>query len=370
MARSDDGGANWGIAGFAYEYIGTALSYGKPNQLHPDQHFLVFHPQYDGTTNQQMFVGNDGGIWRTDNARAAVATGPTGACNSANSAVRFAPLNNNYGVTQFYHGAVSPDGKTYLGGTQDNGTPLGNDTDGPNKWKMVVLADGGYAAVDYNTPTTMYASTQGLGFRRSTDGGATFSPATLGLGLAGGLFIVPLAMDPSDPLRLYTGGTSIWRTDTGMATWTPLGMLGAVPPTSGVMSAVAVSPTDANFVMWGVTDGSIVRTSRALSLNASNLLSSADRARQPRTGFVSWVAFDPTDKNIAYATYSTFGGLHIWKTTNAGDSWTSIDGTGTTAFPDIPAHCIIVDPSNTARLYVGTDLGVFVSTELLQSLER
>ncbi|MBL8191803.1 MAG: hypothetical protein JNK38_27565, partial [Acidobacteria bacterium] len=363
VARSDDGGANWGIAGFAYEFIGTALSYGKPNQLHPDQHFLIFHPQYNGTTNQQMFVGNDGGIWRTDNARATVATGPTGACNSANSAVRFVPLNNNYGVTQFYHGAVSPDGKTYLGGTQDNGTPLGTDAGGPNQWKMVVLADGGYTAVDYNTPTTMYASTQQAGFRRSTDGGATFSSATLGLGLSSGLFITPMMMDPSDPLRLYTGGSSIWRTDNGMASWTSLGSPGAVASTTGVMSSLAVSPTDANVVMWGMTDGYIMRTERALSLGGTVLLSSLDRARQPRSGFVSWVAFDPTDRNIAYATYSTFGGLHIWKTTNGGDSWTSIDGSGATAFPDLPAHCIVVDPSNTSRLYVGTDLGVFVSTD-------
>src|SRR4030095_5045464 len=31
--------------------------------------------------------------------------------------------------------------------------------------------------------------------------------------------------------------------------------------------------------------------------------------------------------------------------------------------PDIPVHCIVVDTSNTARLYVGTDLGVFVSID-------
>src|SRR5262249_12505819 len=41
----------------------------------------------------------------------------------------------------------------------------------------------------------------------------------------------------------------------------------------------------------------------------------------------------------------------------------NIDGTGAASIPDIPAHCIVVDPSNTARLYVGTDLGVFVSND-------
>jgi uncharacterized protein (TIGR03437 family) len=363
LARSDDGGANWGIAGFAYDYTSGSLLYGKPNQVHPDQHFITFHPQYNGTTNQQMFIGNDGGIWLSENARAAVSTGPTGACNSANSAVRFRALNNNYGVTQFYHGAVFPDGKSYLGGTQDNGTPFGTDTDGPNKWRQILLADGGYAAVDFLNPNVLYASSQGGNFRRSTDGGATFSSATLGL--AGTVsFITPLAQDLSNPRRLYTGGDPVWRTDDGMANWVNLGPVRTLTVGTGIMSALAVAPTDANHLMIGTSDGFIIRTTRALALSATNPLSTLDRVTRPRTNaYVSWLAYDPNDRNIAYATYSTFDGAHVFRTTNGGESWTAIDGTGATGIPNIPVHTIVVDTSNTARLYVGTDLGVFVSTD-------
>jgi hypothetical protein len=365
VARSDDGGANWGIAGFAYDYTSGSLVYGRPNQLHPDQHFITFHPQYNGTSNQQMFVGNDGGIWRSDNARATVGTGPTGACNAANSAVRFTALNNNYGVTQFYHGAVFPDGKSYFGGAQDNGTSLGTDAGGPNQWREILAADGGYAAVDFLNPAILYVSSQGGNFRRSTDGGATFSTANLFLSFTASLFITPLVMDQSDPLRLYTGGEPVWRTNDGMSTWANLGSIRALTQTTGAMSAVAVAPTDANHVTFGMSDGFLIRTTRALSLGPTNPLSTTlDRVTRPRTGVVSWVAYDPNDRNIAYATYSTFGGgAHVWRTTNGGDSWTGIDGSGTTAIPDIPVHCLVVDTSNTARLYVGTDLGVFVSTD-------
>ncbi len=358
--RSDDGGANWGVSGFAY--TPTSVGFGP---VHTDQHAIVFHPQYNGTTNQTLFIGNDGGLYRTDNARAATATGITGACDPNNSAVRWSPLNNNYGVTQFYHGAVSPDGKTYFGGTQDNGTPLGTDSDGPNKWKLINGGDGGYAAIDFSNPNILYVSSQFANFRKSTDGGSTSSLATLGLGFTNLLFITPLALDPSDPQRLYTGGDPVFRTNSGMSSWTTIGSLRNVSLTAGTMSAVAVAPTDANYALFGMTDGYLVRTNRALSLSPTTPLSSAlDRARQPRAGFVSWVAFDPNDKNIAYATYSTFGGgAHVWKTTNAGDSWTSIDGMGSTGIPDIPVHCIVVDTSNPARLYVGTDLGVFVSID-------
>ena len=364
IARSDDGGANWGIAGFAYDYTPTGgLVYGKPNQLHPDQHFITFHPQYNGTTNQQAFFGNDGGIFRSDNARAKVGTGVTGACSAANSEVRFVPLNNGYGATQFYQGAVFPDGKSYFAGAQDNGTSLGTDAGGPNQWRQILLADGGYAAVDFLNPNNLYASSQGGNFRRSTDGGATFSLATLGL--AGTVsFITPVVMDQSDPRRLYTGGEPVWRTNDGKANWTSLGSIRNLSLTTGTMSAMAVAPTDANNVLIGMSDGFVIRTARALTLNALNALSATlDRVTRPRTGVVSWVAYDPTDRNIAYATYSTFGGGHVWRTANGGESWTVIDGTGTTGIPDIPAHCIVVDTSNNARLYVGTDLGVFVSLD-------
>jgi len=363
VARSDDGGANWGYAAFVYESLGGSLIYSRPNQLHPDQHFFTFHPRYNGASNQQMFIGNDGGVWRTDNARAAVSTGPRGACDSSVNKVRWTPLNNGYGVTQFYHGSVYPDGKSYLGGTQDNGTPRGSDGEGPNNWKTLFLADGGYSAVDGANPNTLYISTQGGGFRKSTDNGATFSTATLGL--AGTvLFITPMAADPSDPQRLYTGGDQLFRTDRGMSLWTNAGNLRNTTLTTGTLSAIAVAPTDANHAMFGLSDGSIVRTTRALALSPNNPLSSTvERVTRPRVGFVSWIAYDPNDKNIAYATYSTFGGAHVWKTTNGGESWTSIDGAGATGIPDIPVHCIVVDPSNRARLYVGTDLGVFISDD-------
>ncbi|MHC4428645.1 MAG: WD40/YVTN/BNR-like repeat-containing protein, partial [Planctomycetota bacterium] len=66
--RSDDGGRNWGIPGY---WIFYQLDPPPPYYIHPDHHNIVFHPQYNGTTNQTMYVTNDGGLFRTTNARAA-----------------------------------------------------------------------------------------------------------------------------------------------------------------------------------------------------------------------------------------------------------------------------------------------------------
>ena len=58
---------------------------------------------------------------------------------------------------------------------------------------------------------------------------------------------------------------------------------------------------------------------------------------------------------------------HVFKSTDGGATWTLADGTQTpgnvNAIPDIPAHSVAVDPNNSQRIYVGTDLGVFVSLD-------
>ncbi len=352
LFRTDDGGATWGLGG--YIWPGATDQAGR---IHPDQHAIVFDPQYNGTTNQKMYVGNDGGIYRTDNARAAVGKETNAYCNPQTSDVQWVSLNNGYAVTQFYHGVVAPDGASYFGGTQDNGTVRGTDATGANAWKEIFGADGAYGAIDFINPNIVYASTQGRGIRKSTDGGVTFSSATAGL--AGGTFFInPLLMDPSDPKRLYTTGAAIFRTTNAATLWSQTtGTLSA----SGV-SALAIAPTDANYALFGAANGPLIFSNRILNYPAGAAPQAPfDVSVTPRSGVVSWVAFDPTNRNIAYATYSTFGGAHVWRTADAGVTWTSIDGTGDTKIPDVPVHCIVVDPVNTARLYVGTDVSVFVS---------
>jgi hypothetical protein len=43
--------------------------------------------------------------------------------------------------------------------------------------------------------------------------------------------------------------------------------------------------------------------------------------------------------------------------------WESIDGISAAGVPDIPVHCIAVRPCDAQQLYVGTELGVFVSED-------
>jgi hypothetical protein len=182
----------------------------------------------------------------------------------------------------------------------------------------------------------------------------------MGIGDGGFLFIAPFTMDPSNTQRLWTGGNVLWRTTDGAATWT---QASSVTFSSGEVSAIAVAPSNPNVVVAGLSNGSILFSNAALSTTSSTNWF----GETPRSGYVAGVSIDPVNANIFYAAYSTFNQKpsdhHIYKSSDGGQSWVGIDGSGVTGLPDVPAHCVTVDPHNPSHLYVGTDLGVFVSID-------
>jgi hypothetical protein len=349
--RSDDGGRSWGPASFwwTWEY---------PSYVHADQHGMTFHPGWNGTTNQTLWVVGDGGVFRTDNARATIGWGADSLCDPGTSRIRWYSLNHGLAVTQFYHGAPFPGAQSYLGGTQDNGTVIGSDAEGPERWRGLFGGDGGYVAVDPNDPRRIYLEYQRFGFHRSVDGGATFSSASTGVPAAGDnfLFITPFVMDPSDPHRLWAGGRRVWRTDNRADSWSAAS---AALADGGSVSAIAVAPTRPEHVLVGTNMGGIARCDAATSAGPTTAW---DLVR-PQSGFVTWVTFDPNDADVAFATYGGFGGHHVFTSGDGGATWQPIDGAGDGALPDIPVHCLLVDPRRPERLFIGTDLGVFVSVD-------
>jgi len=352
LFRSDDGGRNWGLA----SYWWGRSEPGFPSFAHADQHTVVFHPDYDGVTNTTMFAANDGGVFRTDNPAASIGHDEGAICDPTRSEIEFTPLNHNLGITQFYHGAPFPDGNAYLGGTQDNGTIMGAAEWGSDGWISILGGDGGYVAVDPTNPSIIYAESQRFGFRKSVNGGAEFSEAVAGITEPPWdfLFVTPFAMDPNDPQRLWTGGRRVWRTDDGAELWVPAS---PNPLGSGQVSALAVDPGNSQSVLVGTTDGFVYRSTSALSANSSTSWESS----RPREGFVTSMAFDPSSPGVVYATFAEFGGNHVWRSADTGVTWEPIDGGGAASIPDIPVHCLVVDPENPRRLYLGTDLGVFTS---------
>lgn len=348
LFRSDDAGRSWGLMSYWWG--------GMKDYVHSDQHALVFHPQYDGAANKALFVANDGGIFQTRDALAPAVTSPAAVCTPEAGQSEWGDLNNGYGVTQFYHGAPYPDGATYFGGTQDTGMVRGsNASPEPDDWEVLVPGDAGFVAVDPDDTEVLYASLTNLTIGKSTDGWKNYDYAMNGIDQNDHfLFITPLLLDSTEPKRLWTGGAHLWRTDDSAENWTQ-----ASAQLNGSASAFAILPSDSDRVLAGTSEGSVHRSSAARTSTADTAWPSS----QPRNGFVSSVAFDPNDPNVVYATYSSFGGVHVWKSTDGGATWTGIDGVGRGALPDLPVNTIAVDPEDGRRLYLATDLGVFLSKD-------
>jgi len=329
LARSANGGASFtSVAG-----------------LHADHHAQWFFPANPAI----ILKGNDGGLYRST--------------NGGTSWTHF----ENLPISQFYTVEAHPKEpfKIY-GGMQDNGvkrTPAGRLDD----WANVTGGDGFEVHVDPINPAVIYSESQFGALRRSLNGGATFTNATTGLtGRLG--WKTPLAFDPTSTgtgttTTLYLGSNLLFRSTNSAASWTPIsadltnGNQGVGGVVFGTITTLAVAPSNRNTIYIGTDDGNVWvtrdtgRTYLRLDLTLPDL-------------WVTRVAVDPDDDAIAYVTFSGFRVdqplAHVFRTTNHGITWSDISGD----LPDAPANDIAIDPRRSSTLYVGTDVGVFVSHDL------
>lgn len=355
LFRSDDGGVNWGLASH------SGAPQNNPRYLHAEQHSIVFAPGYDGINNKTMYVTNDGGIFSTSDATAATATGNSAPCDNNNGSVNWTPLNNGYASAQFFHGQVYPDGTTYFGGTVGNGTLRGSDAGGPGAWTQILGGgNGGFVAVDPTNTNILFAENQGLSMQKSTNGGTSFAPPASGITDNNPYPVAPLVMDPNNPQILWTGGNLVWRSTDSGTTWVPANQGG-----SNALTAIAASPADSNVVVTGRGKGQMAATNSGLTTNSNSNWPTAGNLSK----LVSSLVFDPINPNFVYATIGDFNrtpkGSQVYRGLISGTAinWTGLDGSGANALPDLPVRTIAIHPANPLFMYVGTDLGVFVTTD-------
>jgi hypothetical protein len=324
--------------------------------LHADSHAIAILP--NNTTI--MYEGNDGGIFR-----------------STDSGATWSSLNTTgFNATQFESIAVHPtDPHFTIGGTQDNGTPFLH-PDGVT-WSRADFGDGGFSAIDQNaadtTNVTMYhtyfnESNNLVGFAQVTsvssahDNGWNFfgcqNPPTSANGINCTdtvLFYAPLTLGPGNPNTVYYGTDRLYRSiDSGNTNV----VVSQAPVTSGVaISAIGISPQDDNVRIVGLENGQVWATT-----SGSSTLTNITGAIPAK--YIARAVVDPNHEFTAYVTLDGYGAStgHVWKTTNLNSgtpTWTA----ASTGIPDVPVNALVVDPSNSNDVYVGTDIGVYNSTD-------
>jgi hypothetical protein len=364
VVHSTDGGTTWSAA------IPTAAS-GTPGLPHVDEHAIAFFQATSGTFSGKVraYLGNDGGVWRTDDAEAATVT--------------WTNLNNlPLQITQFYPSlSIHPsDPAIAFAGTQDNGSQ--NYNGNPIWTNNGACGDGGWTLIDPATPSTVYVLCQVISLRKSVNNGArlSFRLATSGISFFDPVnFIAPMAIDAANSNRLYFGTDKVYQSIDGANSWLPIsGILSPnilLPP--AVITALAVGGgANGNAVYAATNDGNVfialdVAPSLGTFMQTTNQIS-----LPPRTP--TQIILDPSDSSgkTAYITYSGFSGFggdnlgHIFMTINAGVTWNDVSCTdggrcgipNMGDLPNIPVNDLVIDPVLPGTLYAATDLGVFQGT--------
>jgi photosystem II stability/assembly factor-like uncharacterized protein len=326
LARSTNAGSSWSFI---------------TQDQHVDFHDLAIVPGSPG-----LFIsGNDGGVYSTTNSGGAWAKKP------------------DLPITQFYAITVDPQlPHRIYGGTQDNSTPR-TLTGALDDWDILIGGDGFTCIVDPTNSNIIYGEYQYGGLQKSINGGASFFDATSGVGFSDRInWHMPFVMDPNNPQRLYLGTHRVYRSTNGAGNWTAISPdltdgSGGGNLVFGTMTTLAVAPSAPGTVYAGSDDGNVHVTT-----NDGGSWTEIDTGLPLR--WVTRVAVDPGNAAIAYVTFSGYKQddflPHVFRTTNFGGMWTDISSN----LPEVPINDLIVDPENTSRLYIATDVGVFTTTDL------
>ena len=325
---------------------------GAANSAHADQHIIISHPDYNGTTNRTVYFGNDGGIQKANDV--ITVSENAGWTNLSGTTL---------GITQFYGGAASPDGSVICGGAQDNDQLRyheSGDWSGAGQWFQSETGDGGYAAIDPTNSSVQYSEYVYLDITKSTNGGDTWVSAVNGLTDAGNkstaLFIAPFVMDPNDPDILVAGGNSIWRTIDAGANWSTIRF------GSNKCTAIDIAKGNSNIIWIGDPFGNVKVTTDA-GVATPTWTDVDDGATPLPDRYVTDIAINPINSNEVYVTFGEYQADNVWFTSDGGTNWFNRSGTAPNDLPALQVNTVRVHPRNSNYIYIGTDLGVFASED-------
>ncbi len=333
---SENGGNSWNqVSDWVLMYYG-----GGPNYVHADQHKALFKP---GSSSEIIF-GCDGGVFYSNNANVSTPV--------------FRERNYYYSTLQFYTCAIGQN-TDYLGGAQDNGTLLYQGQPLYHANDMYSGGDGAFCFFDpdENIVITSYYDNQYYAFYNSNYNAINSYYC--------GLFVNPVDYDGINNV-LYANAmdvqgnyqdqlvriTGLPDNDNGI--FLDLNTGSTVP-----YSNITLSPNTPDVLFIGTQAGRLfkvtnISTTPIATEIGSNLFPTAN---------ISGIAVGSND-NTLLISFSNYGVQKIWQTTDGGTNW--IDKTGN--LPDIPVRWVIFHPQNNEQAMIATELGVWTTNELAQTI--
>jgi subtilisin-like proprotein convertase family protein len=376
------GGTVWSSLGpttAAFTQNGITLNKvdsGRPRVILPDT--------ADTTGNTIYVLAAGGGLWKTTNFLSATPT--------------WVALTDFVGSNMSGSAAFGISTSTLYVGSGDPfdagvGGFMVKSTNGGTTWSAAIPLGLSSIIFDVKVDTSQAQDIvlvgTNAGLFRSSNGGTSYSAVASLTGYVWSIVRTSAGWLASSVASNGTGSLLL-STDHG-ATWTPITNAGTVYTGAGRTTLAVGAPGDAIVYAFAATKGSAPfgepsqqdlyrstdggATWTALHINAlAPTNPNGDNATMNVMGNQAWynhmILVDPTD--AARNTVYLGGNLSSAKTTNGGTSWTLTSNwlpggaTGTTNMPYVHAdfHCAAFSNlSGTARLYFGTDGGLFTSTD-------
>jgi photosystem II stability/assembly factor-like uncharacterized protein len=339
---SEDGGRSFTMpTPGIYDFI------DDPTAAHGDLHAFVNHP----TGPDTFYMAGDGGVHITEDG------GKT-----------FRGLNRGYVNTQFYPGFSSSktDPNFAIGGMQDNGTAHYM---GSSDWRSwVTVGDGGYSAIDPVDDSVVYQSSQWLTVYRSTNRFADddnvrfaspyphyFPEEQRHPGLEYPAFIAPYVLVEHD--FLYAATNYVYWSSDGGSTWI---CTNSNQPLNGLpVVALGASPLNRRTVYAATAPYSPDNVRPMFFASRDSGLSWNQLTGNLPDRYIVDIVPSSHSEEVVYIAFSGFGTSHLFRSINGGLTWEDIDKD----LPDVPTNAIAVDPVDHRIIYVGNDIGVWVSTD-------
>jgi len=274
----------------------------------------------------RIYVGSDGGIYRT-----------------TNSGSSFADITKGVVIGQMYRMSGSPTNKNILvAGLQDNG---GYGWNGSN-WNNYHGADGMDCAVDLTNSNTMYGFIQNGGtLYRSTNAGQSGSQYVSG---KSGNWITPLVADKNG--SLLAGFADLWRL-TG-TTWSQISTFAF----GGNISGIEIAPTDSK-VIYVFRGASLFKTTDG-GTNFTNITSGL-------SGTITSVEVHYSDPAKVWVTVGGWtNGTKVFYSSNGGTNWTNVSYN----LPNFPCNIVKQESGNAKNaIYVGFDVGIYYTDNTMNN---
>jgi len=299
-----------------------------------------------------VYVGTGRGVWRGRRGAAIWEPASGGLPVDRVQAIAVDPTD----PATLYAGTVTPSDGTPSEGifkSQDGGSSWTAVNDGlADPFSGVEPLDVAALSIDPTNPQAILAGTRFSEIFGSTDGGATWTPRTLG-GAAVALETTAFARDPGNPQRVYAASTrGLLLSLNGGESWGFFGNAGIS------FHSLAVDPTAPSTIYAGNVTGFGLGKSTdggATWSDANGNLPSSTVGSTPIFPLILAVAVDPSGA----AVYLTTQGSGAFKSTDGGATWTAVND----GLNELFLHSLAFLPGSPATILAGGNGGgVYGST--------